>query len=221
MGPRPGGPGRRSLFDKRISSRVRARYERGRGHAVHQNSELTKAFLAGEFFSGFSPLLHNCAPYGRPRHGAAPGPSSAAFTSDRSKASGIAVASLYSFFPQYNLEGLGPNNETGLCTADQGTWPGAQPYPDGGPDGSHTCRYNFNGDVPDRDLVEYYLPAWHAAVTRAHVSGVMCSYTATNGTPSCASHWALTELLRDTWGMEVSASPPAICGTEPLPEPRP
>ena len=32
----------------------------------------------------------------------------------------------------YNLEGAGPNNETGLCTADKGTWNGAVGYADGG-----------------------------------------------------------------------------------------
>lgn len=102
----------------------------------------------------------------------------------------------------YDLEGLGPNNETGLCTAARGTWPGAVPYPDGGPGASpqHVCRYNYNQTVTDRDLVEYYLPAWHAVVTRARVGGFMCSYNAMGGVPSCANHWALTELARDTWG---------------------
>ena len=102
----------------------------------------------------------------------------------------------------YDIEGLGPNNETGLCTADKGTWPGAVPYPDGGPGASpqHVCRYNYNASVTDRDLVEYYLPQWHAVVTRAHAHGFMCAYTATDGVPSCANHWAMTELARDTWG---------------------
>ena len=113
----------------------------------------------------------------------------------------IKIASSPKHFLAYNSEGLGPNNETGLCTADKGTWPGAVPYPDGGPGGNHTCRYSYDQNLTARDLVEYYLPAWHAVTTRAHISGVMCSYTATNGVPSCASHWALTELLRDTWGM--------------------
>jgi beta-glucosidase-like glycosyl hydrolase len=30
----------------------------------------------------------------------------------------------------------------------------------------------------------------------------MCSYTSVGGVPSCASHWALTELLRDAWGVD-------------------
>ena len=105
-------------------------------------------------------------------------------------------------FLAYNLEGLGPNNETGLCTADKGSWNGAVPYPDGGPGASpqHVCRYNYDGKISDRDLVEYYLPAWHAIFTRAHAAGMMCSYTSTNGVPSCANHWAITELARQQWG---------------------
>ena len=107
-------------------------------------------------------------------------------------------------FFAYDLEGLGPNNETGLCTADKGTWPGASGYPDGGPNSSpqHVCRYNYNAMLTDRDLVEYYLPAWHAVITRAEAHGFMCSYNAFNGTPSCADHWAMTDLARNTWGFE-------------------
>lgn len=79
-------------------------------------------------------------------------------------------------FLGYDLEGLGPNNETGLCTANKGTWPGAAPYPDGGPGASpqHVCRYNYNGTISDRDLVQYYLPAWHAVFTRGLAHGMMC-----------------------------------------------
>lgn len=51
------------------------------------------------------------------------------------------------------------------------------PYPDGGPDASpqHVCRYNYNATISDRDLVEYYLPAWHSIFTRANALGFMCS----------------------------------------------
>lgn len=99
---------------------------------------------------------------------------------------------------------MGPNNETGLCTADKGSWPGAEGYPDGGPGASpqHVCRYNYNGTISDRDLVEYYLPAWHAVFTRGQAHGMMCSYNAVNGVPSCANHWAMTELARKQWGFD-------------------
>ena len=64
------------------------------------------------------------------------------------------------------------------------------------------CRYNYNGTIPDRDLVEYYLPAWHAIFTRGQAHGMMCSYNAINGVPSCANHWAMTELARKQWGFD-------------------
>ena len=75
----------------------------------------------------------------------------------------------------YNLEGLGPNNETGLCTADKGTWQGAVGYADGGVVGpaGHVCRYGYNNALTDRDLVEYYLPAWNAVMTRGKALGVL------------------------------------------------
>jgi hypothetical protein len=77
----------------------------------------------------------------------------------------------------YNLEGQGPANLSGTCEADQGTFHGAKPYPDGGQSGKngHVCRYSYNAEVSDRDLVEYYLPAWNAAVTRGGALGFMCS----------------------------------------------
>jgi hypothetical protein len=81
----------------------------------------------------------------------------------------------------YNVEGLGPNNETGLCTADKGTWYGAVDYADGGivgPQG-HVCRYGYNNELTERDLVEYYLPAWNAVMTRGKALGVLYPYQAT------------------------------------------
>ena len=114
----------------------------------------------------------------------------------------IKTAASPKHFLAYDLEGLGPNNETGLCTADKGTWPGAVPYPDGGPAAvpQHVCRYNYNASVSARDLTEYFLPAWHAVITRGGALGMMCSYVSTNGVPSCANSWAINELARGEWG---------------------
>ena len=133
-------------------------------------------------------------------------------------------------FLAYNLEGAGPNNETGLCTAAQGSYNGATPYADGGGgvNTTHVCRYGYNSALSDRDLVECecaqgrtgealpgmpplsdafcrcadYLPAWHAIITRAHVQGFMCAYPSVNGVPGCANSWAVTELARGQWGFE-------------------
>ena len=115
----------------------------------------------------------------------------------------LTAASPKHFFG-YNLEGLGPNNETGLCTADKGTWNGAVGYPDGGTvgPGGHVCRYGYNNAPTDRDLVEYYLPGWNAVITRGKALGFMCAYPAVNGVPTCASEWAMQELMVEQWGFE-------------------
>jgi beta-glucosidase-like glycosyl hydrolase len=39
-------------------------------------------------------------------------------------------------------------------------------------------------------------------VEQGKVSGLMCSYNAVNGVPSCANHWLLTEVARDEWGFD-------------------
>ena len=44
----------------------------------------------------------------------------------------------------------------------------------------HFDRDSFNAVVSDKDLVEYYWPAWRAAVEGAKAASVMCSYNAVN-----------------------------------------
>ena len=64
------------------------------------------------------------------------------------------------------------------------------------------CRYGYDNELTDRDLVEYYLPAWNAVVTRGKALGFMCAYTAVNGVPACASEWAMQELMVEQWGFD-------------------
>ena len=54
----------------------------------------------------------------------------------------------------------------------------------------HT-RYNFDANVSKEDLYEYYLPPFRACVMEGKSLGVMCSYNAVNGEPSCANNWLL------------------------------
>jgi beta-glucosidase-like glycosyl hydrolase len=63
-------------------------------------------------------------------------------------------------------------------------------------------RYSFNAVVSDQDLADTYLPAFQAGVTEGHSSGLMCSYNAVNGVPSCANDFLLQEILRDTWNFD-------------------
>ena len=63
-------------------------------------------------------------------------------------------------------------------------------------------RQEFDARVSSRDLLDSYLPPFHACVERGHVSGLMCSYNAVNGVPTCADSWLLTTLARGEWGFD-------------------
>jgi beta-glucosidase len=56
--------------------------------------------------------------------------------------------------------------------------------------------------VDERTLMEYYLPAFEAAVKQANVGSVMCSYNRLNGPHTCESSWLLDTILRKRWGFK-------------------
>ena len=66
--------------------------------------------------------------------------------------------------------------------------------------GPEAKRHRFNVNLDDRDLYEYYLPAFKALVTEAKVESVMGAYSAVNGIPCCANKRLLTDILRGEWG---------------------
>lgn len=55
-------------------------------------------------------------------------------------------------------------------------------------------RYNFDAHIDEEDLNNYYLPPFEECTK--HAVGVMCSYNAVNGEPTCASDWLLKDVLR-------------------------
>ena len=60
--------------------------------------------------------------------------------------------------------------------------------------------------IGERQMWEVYLPPFEAAV-RAGVGSLMASFNEIDGTPAHASHWLLTDVLRDRWkfdGLVVS-----------------
>jgi beta-glucosidase-like glycosyl hydrolase len=63
-------------------------------------------------------------------------------------------------------------------------------------------RHNFDAKVPAIDLYEYYLPPFRSCVMEGHAKGIMCSYNAVNGVPSCANDFLLNDTLRNSWGFE-------------------
>lgn len=54
--------------------------------------------------------------------------------------------------------------------------------------------------VSPRALHEIYLPAFRAAVRRAHVASIMCGYATIGGHESCGDKALLTGVLRADWG---------------------
>ncbi|KAL3926276.1 MAG: hypothetical protein SGBAC_013538, partial [Bacillariaceae sp.] len=65
---------------------------------------------------------------------------------------------------------------------------------------NHT-RHNFNAQISDEDLHDYYYQPFQECV-QAKAAGVMCSYNALNGIPTCLSKNLLNQTLRQSWGFD-------------------
>jgi len=63
-------------------------------------------------------------------------------------------------------------------------------------------RHNASADVDERTMREIYLPAFEAAVTKAHVDAVMDSYNLVNGVHSTQSDFLNLKLLKGEWGFQ-------------------
>lgn len=61
-------------------------------------------------------------------------------------------------------------------------------------------RHSTSSEVDERNLREYYLPAFETAVKEANVRSIMSAYNAVNGTPCGANHELLIDILRNEWG---------------------
>jgi beta-glucosidase len=68
--------------------------------------------------------------------------------------------------------------------------------------GPESLRHRFDAVVSDRDLHETYLPQFERVVREGKVAGVMGSYNAVDGVPSCANSFLLTDLVRKQWGFQ-------------------
>jgi beta-glucosidase len=63
-------------------------------------------------------------------------------------------------------------------------------------------RHTGSSNVSERNLREYYLPAFQAAITEAGCFSVMGAYNALNGVPCCANPTLMTDILRGEWGFQ-------------------
>ena len=60
-------------------------------------------------------------------------------------------------------------------------------------------RHNASSDVDERTMREIYLPAFEAAVTKAHVDAVMDSYNLVNGVHATQNNFLNLKLLKGEW----------------------
>ena len=65
-----------------------------------------------------------------------------------------------------------------------------------------TDRHSLSARVPERILMEYWLPHWKAGIVEGHAQSVMASYNELNGVPNIANHYLLTEVLRGLWNFD-------------------
>ncbi|KAF2179690.1 glycoside hydrolase family 3 protein [Zopfia rhizophila CBS 207.26] len=61
-------------------------------------------------------------------------------------------------------------------------------------------RYQFDAQISQQDMVEYYLPPFQSCARDSNVGAFMCSYNAVNGVPTCADPYLLQTILREHWG---------------------
>jgi beta-glucosidase len=63
-------------------------------------------------------------------------------------------------------------------------------------------RHNASADIDERTLREIYLPAFEAAVTKAHVDAVMSSYNLVNGVHATQNEFLNLKVLKGEWGFQ-------------------
>ncbi|MGH9598290.1 MAG: glycoside hydrolase family 3 protein, partial [Terracidiphilus sp.] len=63
-------------------------------------------------------------------------------------------------------------------------------------------RHNSSSDADERTMREIYLPAYEAAVTKAHVNAVMNSYNEVNGVHATQNAFLNLKVLKGDWGFK-------------------
>lgn len=61
-------------------------------------------------------------------------------------------------------------------------------------------RFECNPQISERNLREYYLPAFEACVKDGKAQSIMAAYNAINDVPCTLNPWLLTQVLRKEWG---------------------
>jgi beta-glucosidase len=61
-------------------------------------------------------------------------------------------------------------------------------------------RFEANPQISEKQLREYYLPAFEMCVREGKSASIMSAYNAINNVPCTANSWLLTKVLRNDWG---------------------
>ena len=72
----------------------------------------------------------------------------------------------------------------------------------GVPAGGRDCESRTDPHATPQEVHELHLEPFRIAFQEAGALGTMCSHNDYNGTPVSASHYLLTELMRDQWGFK-------------------
>lgn len=63
-------------------------------------------------------------------------------------------------------------------------------------------RFECNPQISEKQLREYYLPAFEACVKEGKAASIMSAYNALNNIPCTLNAWLLTKVLRNDWRFE-------------------
>lgn len=63
-------------------------------------------------------------------------------------------------------------------------------------------RFVCNPQISEKQLREYYLPAFEACVRKGRAESIMSAYNAINDVPCTCNPWLLRHILRDEWGFD-------------------
>ncbi|MFV0332220.1 MAG: glycoside hydrolase family 3 C-terminal domain-containing protein, partial [Dysgonomonas sp.] len=63
-------------------------------------------------------------------------------------------------------------------------------------------RFEANPQISERNLREYYLPAFEACVKEGKAASIMTAYNAINDVPCTLNTWLMQQVLRNEWGFK-------------------
>ncbi|MGL6259417.1 glycoside hydrolase family 3 C-terminal domain-containing protein [Vibrio sp. WXL210] len=65
-----------------------------------------------------------------------------------------------------------------------------------------TGRNRIHSNISEKELYEYYFPAYKTCIVDEEATGMMMGLNGLNGVPCCAHDWLINQVLRDEWGFK-------------------